>query len=94
MNLHGATDNIREVDLLGNTRLRWLSVVQDEGSRSYKAIAFINGNPRNTRLNTKNYSTLRRSLQQTKFFSRNKFSVRKPARKNFNKQLSDEKWIK
>jgi hypothetical protein len=69
-------------------------VVQVEGSCSYKAIAFINGNPRSTCLNTKNYSTLRRSLQQTQVFLKNKFSVRKPARKNFNKQVSDEKWIK
>ena len=69
-------------------------MIQVEGSRSYKAIAFIEGNPRNTRLNTKNYSTLRRSLKQTQVFSKNKFSVRKPARKNFNKKLSDEKWIK
>jgi len=63
-----------------------------EGSRSYKAIAFINSssNPRNPRLNTKNYSTLRRSLQKAQVFSKNKFSVRKPARKYFNKQLGDE----
>ena len=94
MSRNDSTANIREVDLLGNIQLRWLSVVQVEGSCSYKAIAFINGNPRNTRLNTKNYSTLRMSLQQTQVFSRNKFSVRKPAIKNFNKQLSDEKWIK
>jgi hypothetical protein len=67
-----------------------------EGSRSYKAIAFINSrsNPRNTRLNTKNYSTLRRSLQKAQVFSKKTFSVRKPAREYFNKQLGDEKWIK
>jgi hypothetical protein len=85
---------LERIDLLGNIPLRWLSVVQVEGSRSYKAIAFINGNPRSTRLNTKNYSTLRRSLQQTQVFSENKFSVRNPTRKNFKKQLGDEKWIK
>jgi len=87
---------LERIDLLGNDNLRCLSVIKVEGSHSYKAIAFINSrsNPINTRLNTKNYSTLRRSLQQTQVFSKNKFSVRKPARKNFNKQLGDEKWIK
>ena len=94
MNLHDATANITEVDLLGNIQLRWLSVVQVEGSHSYKAIAFINSNLRSTRLNTKKHSALRRSLQQAQVFSESIFSVRKPARKNFNKQLSDEKWIK
>ena len=81
MNLHGATDNIREVDLLGNTRLRWLSVVQDEGSRSYKAIAFINGNQRSTLLNTKNYFTLHRSLQQKQVFSEKIFQLERPLEK-------------
>ena len=87
---------LERIDLLGNDNLRCLSVIQVEGSRSYKAIAFINirSNPRNTRLNTKNYSKLRRSLQQKQVFSKNKFSVRKPARKYFNKNLGDEKWIK
>jgi hypothetical protein len=94
MSLNDATANIKEVDLLGNTQLRWLSVVQVEGSCSYKAIAFINGNQRSTRLKAKSYSTLRKSLQQTQVFLKNKFSVRKPPLKNFNKQLSDEKWIK
>jgi tRNA U54 and U55 pseudouridine synthase Pus10 len=71
-------------------------VIQVEGSRSYKAIAFINSksNPRNTRLKKKKYSKLRRSLPQTQVFSKNNFTVRKPARKYFNKNLSDEKWIK
>jgi hypothetical protein len=87
---------LERIDLLGNDNLRCLSVIKVEGSHSYKAIAFINSNsnPRNTRLNTKNYSKLRRSLQQKQVFSKNKFSVRKPARKNFNKKLSDKKWIK
>jgi hypothetical protein len=70
-------------------------VIQVEGSRSYKAIAFISkGNPRKTCLKTKNYFTLRRSIQQAQIFSKNKFLVRNPARKNFNKQLGDEKWTK
>ena len=87
---------LERIDLLRNVNLRCLSVIKVEGSRSYKAIAFINSksNPRNTRLKTKNYSIVRRSLQQTQVFSKNNFSVRKPARKNFNKKIGDEKWIK
>jgi hypothetical protein len=87
---------LERIALLGNVNLRCPSVIKVEGSRSYKAIAFIRSksNPRNTRLKTKNYSKLRRSLPQTQVFSKNKFSVRKPARKNFNEKLGDEKWIK
>jgi len=87
---------LERIDLLGDVKLRCLSVIQVEGSRSYKAIAFIRSksNPRNTRLKTKNYSKLRRSLQKSQVFSKNKFPVRKPARKNFNKKLGEEKWIK
>jgi len=77
---------LERIALLGDVNLRCPSVIKVEGSRSYKAIAFIRSksNPRNTRLKTKNYSIVRRSLQQTQVFSKNKFSVRKPARKNFN----------
>jgi hypothetical protein len=64
-----------------------------EGSLSYKAIAFIRRKS-NLRITRLNYSTLRRSLQKAQFFSKKTFSVRKPARKTFNKKLSDEKWIK
>ena len=87
---------LKRIDLLGNIHLRCHSVTKVEGSRSYKAIAFINSksNPRNTRLNTKNYSTLCISLHQTQVFSGSIFSVREPARKNFNEKLCDEKWIK
>jgi hypothetical protein len=69
-------------------------VIKDEGSRSYKAIAFIKGNPRNTRLKTETYSKLRTSLPQKKIFSENRFSVRTPIRDYFNKKLGDKKWIK
>ncbi len=78
---------LERIDLLGNVHLRCHSVIKVEGSRSYKAIVFINSksNPRKTRLNTNNYSTLRRSLQQTQVFFKNRFSVRNPARKFFKK---------
>jgi hypothetical protein len=87
---------LERIDLLGDINLRCPSVIKVEGSHSYKAIAFIRSksNPRNTRLKTKNYFTLRRSLQKAQVFLKNTFSVRKPARKNFNKNLGDEKWIK
>ena len=70
-------------------------MIKVEGSRSYKAIAFISSksNPRSTRLKTKNYSKLRISLQKAQIFSKNMFSVRK-TREYFNKKLGDEKWIK
>ena len=79
---------LERIALLGNVNLRCPSVIKVEGSRSYKAIAFINSksNPRNTRLNKKNYSTLCISLQQTQVFSGSIFSVREPARKNFNEK--------
>ena len=84
---------LERIDLLGNDNLRCLSVIKVEGSRSYKAIAFIRrkNNPRITSLN---YSALRMSLQKAQIFSRKTFSVRNPARKYFNKKLGDEKWIK
>jgi hypothetical protein len=66
-------------------------VIKVEGSRSYKAIAFIKSNPRNTRLKTKNYSKLRTSLPQKQIFSERILSV---IREYFNKKLSDKKWIK
>ena len=83
---------LKRIDLLGNDNLRCLPVIQDEGSRSYKAIAFISdGNPKTTRLTTKRYSTLRRSLQQKQFLSESRLLV---IREYFNKKLGDEKWIK
>jgi len=85
---------LERIYLLGDVKLRCLSVIQVEGSHSYKAIAFISSNPRSTRLRTKNYSTLCRSLLKSQVFSKNKFSVREPSRKYFNKKLGDEKWIK
>jgi hypothetical protein len=87
---------LERIALLGNVNLRCPSVIKVEGSRSYKAIAFIRSksNPRNTRLKTKNYSKLRMSLQKSQLFSETKFSVRKPIREYFNKNLGDEKWIK
>ncbi len=87
---------LERIDLLRHVHLRCLSVIKVEGSCSYKAIAFISSksNPRSTRLKTKNYSKLRMSLQQAQVFSKNTFSVRTPAQKNFNEKLGDKKWIK
>jgi hypothetical protein len=67
-----------------------------EGLHSYKAIAFTKSgsNPRNTRLKTKTYSTLRTSLQKAQIFSTNTFSVRKTSQEYFNKKLGDEEWRK
>ncbi len=86
---------LQRIDLLGNVHLRCHSVIKVEGSHSYKAIAFIssNDNPRNTRLKTKNYSKLRRSLQKSQTFSKNPFLTRE-RREYFNEKLGDEKWIK
>jgi hypothetical protein len=69
-------------------------VIKVEGSRSYKAIAFITakGNPRNKRLKAKNYSTLRTSLQNAAIFLENSF--RNTTLNSFNEKLGDEKWKK
>jgi len=69
-------------------------VIKVEGLRSYQAIAFIKSksNPRNTRLKTKKYFTLRISLQKTAIFSENPVSFRNVIRSFFNEKLGDEKW--
>jgi hypothetical protein len=87
---------LERIALLGDVNLRCPSVIKVEGSRSYKAIAFIGSksNPRNTYLKTKNYSKLRRALQKSQLFCKKMFSFGKPFRKNFNENLGDEKWIK
>jgi len=72
---------LERIDLLRNDNLRCLSVIQVEGSRSYKAIAFIRSNPINKHLTKENYSKLCKSLPKTQVFSKNKFSIRKPSKK-------------
>jgi len=71
-------------------------VIKVEGSRSYKAIAFItsNGNRRNPRLKTKTYFKLRTTLKKTVFPKISIFSFRNPTQYAFNKKLGDEKWKK
>jgi len=66
-------------------------VIKVEGLRSQKAIAFIKGNPRNTRLKTKRYSTVR-ILQKTAIFSENPVSFRNLIQSFFNEKFGDEKW--
>ena len=75
-------------------QLKVPSVVKVEGSRSYKAIAFIKSNPRNRRLKTRTYSKLRTSLQKPQIFSKKTFSFRNAIRNSFNDKLGDEKWKK
>jgi hypothetical protein len=65
-------------------------VIKVEGLRSYKAIAFIPGksNPRNMRLKTKTYSTLRTSLQKNAIFSKNnQVSFRNTAQCSFSGKI-------
>jgi len=72
-------------------------VIKVEELHSYKAIAFIpsKSNPRNTRLKTKTYSTLRTSPQRTTIFSKTaKFLLETRLNIPFVKKLGDEKWIK
>jgi len=70
-------------------------VVQDEGSRSYKAIAFISSKAY-MRLNAKTYSILRMSLQRkTVIFPKNIASRLETALDvTLTKKLSDKKWKK
>jgi len=69
-------------------------VIKVEGSRSYKAIAFIKSksNRRNPRLKTNNYFKLRMTLKKTVFPKTSIFSFGNPTRYFFNKKLGDEKW--
>ena len=66
-------------------------MVQVEGLRSYKAIAFISSKAY-MRLNAKTYSELRMSLQRkTAIFPKNiKFNVETPLDVTLMKKLGDE----
>gem|GEM_PF-1530052 len=66
---------------------RCLSVVYDEGLRSYKAIAFIKSNPNCSSLKTKSYLVLGAFLQKTVL------SKQKTLR-SFSKNLGEKLWIK
>ena len=68
--------------------LRCLSVVYDEGLRSYKAIAFIRGNPNNLSIKPKSYLYIRRNLFEIPFYQN-----KKPLR-GFSKNLGEKLWIK
>jgi len=71
-------------------------VVNDEGLRSRKAIAFIpdKGNPKNVRVNTKTYSTARKVPQGSKRFSKQECFVELRLKVSLNKNLGDKEWKK
>jgi hypothetical protein len=71
-------------------------VVNDEGLRSRKAIAFIpdKSNPKNARLDTKTYSTVRKVPQDTDRFSKQENCVELGLNVSLNKKLGDEEWKK
>ena len=88
---------LERIALLGNVNLRCPSVIKVEGSRSYKAIAFIRSksNPKIARLKTRTYSTLRMSLKKRTVFPKNFIVLfRNTTRYSFNEKLGDKKWIK
>lgn len=62
-------------------------MVNDEGLRSYKAIAFIKSNPKRTSLKTKTYLKLGSSLKKTVLSEQKTFSC-------FSKNLGEKLWIK
>jgi len=62
-------------------------VVNDEGLRSYKAVAFIKSNPNRSSLNTKRYLRLGAFLQK-KVFAKQK------TLRGFSKNLGEKLWIK
>jgi hypothetical protein len=67
------------------------SVVNDEGSRSQKAIAFIpNSSLRNACVNTKTYSTVRIVPQELTNFS----DRENPLNAFLNKKIGDKEWKK
>jgi hypothetical protein len=66
---------------------RCLPVVYDEGLRSYKAVAFIKGNPNPSSIKTKSYLLLGAFLQSTVL------SKQKTLR-GFSKNLGEKLWIK
>ena len=71
------------------------SVVQDEGSRSWKAIVFIDSKSY-IRLNAKAYSILRMALQRKTvvFHSNIEFRLEKALDVKLMKKISDKKWKK
>jgi len=71
-------------------------VVNDEGLRSRKAIAFIpaKSNPKNVRVNTKTYSTVRTVPQQETDFSKQECFVELGLKVSLNKNLGDKEWKK
>jgi hypothetical protein len=69
------------------TGVQVLPVVYDEGLYSYKAIAFINGNPKCSSLKTKSYLMLGSSPQSTILSKQKTLS-------GFSKNLGEKLWIK
>jgi hypothetical protein len=71
-------------------------VINVEGLRSPKAIAFIfnKSNPRNSRLNTKTYSTVRTSAQVSTGFLETESCTETGLNVSLIENLGDMKWIK
>ena len=67
---------------------RCLSVVYDEGLRSYKAIAFIKGNPNPSSLKTKSYLLVGALLPQSTVLAKQK------TLRGYSKNLGETLWIK
>jgi hypothetical protein len=62
-------------------------VVNDEGLRSYKAIAFIKSNPKRLSLKTKTYLLLGALRQRTVL-------AKQKTLRGFSKSLGEKLWIK
>jgi hypothetical protein len=62
-------------------------VVNDEGLRSYKAIAFIKSNPKRSSIKPKSYLILGALLQSTVLSEQKTFSC-------FSKNLGEKLWTK
>jgi len=87
--------NQEKICLLGRLEVKCGSVIQVEGLRSSKAVAFINRKS-NMRLDAKTYSVLRMSLQKkAAIFTKNvEFRVETRLDVPLMKKPGDKKWKK
>jgi len=88
---------LEKIGLLGENKLRCPLVINVEGLRSYKAIAFTKSesNPRIMHLKAKTYSTLRISLKKRTISPKNVTVLfRNATRYPFNEKIGDEEWRK
>ena len=82
--------NIKETGLLERQQVRCLSVIYDEGLRSYKAIAFIQSKCSQNRISNRtiNYLLLGAPLQKNVLLKQQK------TLRCFSKNLGEKLWIK